>query len=127
MVIYCFLTGAEQAKPIYNSLTLVLFLIASIMCIIMLFMLIYIIKKNFSSDLNQERKQLVICQSIFVTSFLIRFCLICVVQSDHWIDFTKDYPNMHTTQTIFLPMQFAVYNVLPYTTLMYQHYINFKP
>ena len=95
MVLYCAGSDTDTAAKGYNWLTLILFLIAGIACVTMLFMLIYIIKKNFNSDLNQERKQLVLCQSVFVASFLIRFSLICVVQADHWIDFTKDYPRMH--------------------------------
>ena len=94
----------------------------------MLFLLICIIQRDFSSDLNQERKQLVICQSIFVGSFLIRFALIVVVQNEDWVDFSRDYPsNMNPVTTVFLPLQFTLYNVLPYATLMYQHYNNFKP
>ena len=58
---------------------------------------------------------------------MIRTVLISVVITDHWIDFTKDYPEMHIPQTVFLPLQFSIYNVLPYTTLMYQHYVNFRP
>ena len=95
MTFYLVKSGSDEANHDYNWLTLLLFLIAAIACVTMLFMLIYIIKKNFNSDLNQERKQLVICQSVFVMSFLIRFSLICVVQQGHWIDFTKDYPRMH--------------------------------
>lgn len=96
MIFYLVKSGSDEANHDYNWLTLLLFLIAAIACVTMLFMLIYIIKKNFNSDLNQERKQLVICQSVFVMSFLIRFSLICVVQQGHWIDFTKDYPRMRT-------------------------------
>ena len=96
MTFYLVKSGSDEANHDYNWLTLLLFLIAAIACVTMLFMLIYIIKKNFNSDLNQERKQLVICQSVFVMSFLIRFSLICVVQQGHWIDFTKDYPRMRT-------------------------------
>ena len=127
MITYCAGSGSDTANHDYNYITLILFLIAGIACVIMLSMLIYIIKKNFNSDLNHERKQLVICQSVFVASFLIRFTLICVVQEGDWIDFTMDYPRMRSVQTVFLPLQFAFYNVLPYTTLMYQHYVNFKP
>ena len=29
--------------------------------------------------------------------------------------------------TIFVPLSFLIYNVLPYMTLIYWHYVNFKP
>lgn len=51
LVLFCSLTNQKHTSPTYNGLTLTLFSIASIMCIIMLILLINIIKKNFNSDL----------------------------------------------------------------------------
>ena len=88
-------------------------------------MLFIIITKNFKNNLNREKRQLLICQTIFVFSFILRVALIVAVSHFRWVDFTEDYP-CDMANTIFLPMQFLIYNILPYTTLMYLHWWNFR-
>ena len=116
-----------KTTKFYNILTLSLFASTATLCFILLGMLIYIIKKkNFSAELSKERSQLIICQSIFVISFTIRTTLVVAVQYNAWVDFSRDYPtNMH--YTLFLPLSFIVYNILPYLTMIYMHLINFNP
>ena len=58
----------------------------------MLILLIHIIRKAFTDELNQEMRQLVISEITFVSTFLIRVLLIILVNANRWIDFTKDYP-----------------------------------
>ena len=91
-------------------------------------MLIYIISKHFKKDLNLERKQLVICQSIFVSGFVVRVILIFCVNQDKWTDFVRDYPDPNKVKVpLCLPLQFIFYNFLPYMTLIYLHWRNFEP
>jgi len=92
-----------------------------------LVLLITIIRKTFTDELNQEMKHLVISEVIFVTTFLVRVALIFCVLTHNWIDFSRDYPgNMNSSfQTVMFPLQFLLYNFVPYITLMYMHYKNF--
>ena len=115
----------QSQELTYGIITLTLFGITGILCSIILIMLFVIITKNFKNNLNKEKQQLLICQSIFVFSFMVRVCLIAVVQSTNWVDFTQDYP-CQMNHTIYLPLQFLVYNFLPYITLMYMHWWNFR-
>ena len=68
---------------------------------------------------------MIVCQSIFVLSFLIRVCLIAMLQNNKWVDFTRDYPT-HMQHTAWLPLQFFIYNIVPYCTLCYLHWRNFR-
>ena len=96
---------------------------------LILFKLYYIIAKNFKNDLSRERKQLLIYQSIFGVTFMLRVYIIIVVVEDNWVDFMRDYPdNMKgKSQTAMLPLQFMLYDFLPYMTLIFMHWQNFKP
>lgn len=60
----------------YTWQTATLFFLTGLAQLVILSMLYYIIGKNFKDDLNSERKQLLICQSIFVVSFITRVVLI---------------------------------------------------
>ena len=97
---------------------------------IVLTFLVMTIKKTFTNELNREMVELLISQSIFVFTFLIRTGLIFAVKADEWVDFNRDYPDHmegHATATAMFPLQFIVYNILPYATLMLLHYFNYKP
>ena len=118
--------GIYQQKIVYNYVTLGFFAITGMLCIVILCMLFIIIGKNFfEENLNREKRQLLICQSIFVFSFLLRVILILIVENKEWVDFTSDYP-CAMNHTLFLPLQFFVYNFMPYITLMYLHWWNFR-
>ena len=62
-------------------------------------------------------------------TFLLRVSLVGAVTFEKWVDFTRDYPNHmpNTFTTVMLPMQFLIYNFVPYLTLMLMHYRNFEP
>ena len=62
-------------------------------------------------------------------TFLLRVSLVGAVTFEKWVDFTRDYPNKmpSTFTTVMLPMQFFIYNFVPYLTLMLMHYRNFEP
>ena len=77
----------------YNYSTAALFCCTGISCLVMLSLLICIIRKAFTNELNQEMRQLIISEITFVSTFLMRVILICYVQFHHWVDFTRDYPD----------------------------------
>ena len=64
--------------------------------------------------------------AIFVTGFLIRFILIIAVNRQLWVSFTRDYPDEMTISRM-LPAQFVIYNIIPYSTLVYLHWRSFRP
>ena len=111
----------------YNVSNATLFCCTGTACLVMVILLVHIIRKAFTDELNQEMRQLVISEITFVSTFLIRAILIVLVSTHHWIDFPRDYPDkMGGYVRIFMfPMQFLIYNFLPYLTLMYMHYKNF--
>ena len=126
MIFSCVCSDIYYQTQLYSLLTLSLFGLTSLTCIAWLALLFWTIEKNFSSDLDRERKYLLICQSVFVISFTIRLVLIIWVSENDWVDFTRDYPNkMHVTSM--LSLQFIIYNIVPYTTLIYLHYRNLRP
>ena len=63
----------------YNWSNATFFCITGIACFVMLILLIRIIRKAFTDELNQEMRQLVISEITFVSTFLIRVFLICFV------------------------------------------------
>ena len=67
-------------------------------------------------------------QSIFVATFILRVCLILAVADGKWIDFTRDYPEGMTNGFLsaMFPLQFIIYNAVPYSTLMLLHLRNYK-
>ncbi len=56
---------------------------------------------------------------------MVRVILIQLVENVKWVNFTRDYPYC-MTQTSFLPVQFVIYNIIPYLTLIYLHWFNFR-
>ena len=119
----------DQMPRSYNLALAVFFCAVGAACLTMLVFLIIIIRKTFTNELNQEMKQLVISEVIFVVTFLLRVALILCVQMELWIDFSRDYPHEMKVgfKTAMFPTQFLVYNFVPYITLMYMHYKNFTP
>ena len=63
----------------YNLSNATLFCCTGIACLVMLILLIQIIRKAFTDELNQEMRQLVISEITFVSTFLIRVILINLV------------------------------------------------
>ena len=125
----CFESQPDKPKlnnSLYNFINMTLFAITGFSATLLLSMLIYIISKHFKKDLNLERRQLVICQSIFVSGFVVRVILIFCVYQGLWTDFVRDYPN-EMKVPLCLPLQFIFYNFLPYMTLIYLHWRNFEP
>ena len=111
----------------YNNSNATLFCCTGIACLVMLILLIHIIRKAFTDELNQEMRQLVISEITFVSTFLIRVILIILVNNHYWIDFARDYPGCMGGyfRIVMFPLQFLIYNFLHYLTLMYMHYENF--
>ena len=73
-------------------------------------------------------KQLIISQSIYVASFISR-CLFWIALIDNkWVDFTRDYPADMGSGflTAMFPLQFLLFNFVPYSTLMLLHLRNFQ-
>ena len=74
-----------------------------------------------------------ISQSIFVFTFILRVVLIILVQFGFWINFTEDYPKLpdglmqNRFETVMFSLQFLIYNIVPYLTLAFMHYENYKP
>ena len=74
-----------------------------------------------------------ISQSIFVFTFILRVVLIILVQFGHWINFARDYPGLpdglmqNRFETVMFSLQFLIYNIVPYLTLAFMHYENYKP
>ena len=83
----------DQMPRSYNLALAVFFSAVGAACLTMLVFLIIIIRKTFTNELNQEMKQLVISEVIFVVTFLLRVALIFCVQKGDWIDFSRDYPH----------------------------------
>ena len=123
--VYIHIEDIYSQRDKYDEVTLGFFAVIGTLCIIILCMIFWIIGKNFQDNLNKEKRNLLICQSIFVFSFLSRVILIIVVETTKWVDFTSDYP-CTMNHTLFLPLQFIVYNFMPYITLIYLHWWNFR-
>jgi len=74
-----------------------------------------------------------ISQSIFVFTFILRVVLIYLVSAEKWVNFTRDYsklpegPMQNRFKTVMFSLQFLIYNIVPYFTLAFMHYENFKP
>ena len=89
-----------------------------------------IIAGNFKDDLDKEYKLLVVCQTIFAVSFFIRVVLITLVSAHKWIDYTRDYfvpdQNYGKGYWVMFPMQFVIYNFIPYMTIICFHWYNSK-
>ena len=81
----------SYAPTPYNVTTDTLFAIADILLVIMLILLITIIQKHFRKDLQKETMQLIVSQSTFVFSFVLRLVLIFLVNANKWPDFNSDF------------------------------------
>ena len=81
-----------EMSKYYNVSNATLFCCTGTACLVMVILLVHIIRKAFTDELNQEMRQLVISEITFVSTFLIRVLLIILVNDHHWIDFTRDYP-----------------------------------
>ena len=74
-----------------------------------------------------------ISQSIFVFTFILRVVLIILVSFGFWINFTEDYSQLtgglmqNRFETVMFSLQFLIYNIVPYLTLAFMHYENYKP
>ena len=55
-------------------------------------MLIRIIRRTFTNELNREMMQLIVTQIVFVATFVIRVGGYVSLQANAWVDFTRDYP-----------------------------------
>ena len=73
----------------------------------------------------KERRRIIISQSIFVVGFITRAILIIVLIEGGWVDFTRDYPYKIDLPRCFVG-QFIVYNVIPYSVMIYMHWKSFK-
>lgn len=91
--------------------------------------LVHVIKRTFTDELNREMIQLIVSQIIFVFTFILRCGLFVLLIVGHWVNFTEDYPNEMPGPflTAMFPLQFFIYNIIPYCTLMLLHYRNYKP
>mmetsp|Transcript_47437 Transcript_47437/g.62764 ORF Transcript_47437/g.62764 Transcript_47437/m.62764 type:complete len:294 (+) Transcript_47437:1-882(+) len=85
-----------------------------------------IIFKHFKGDLDREYRLLVICQSIFALSFIVRSILIILVANCDWVDFPRDYPDPKgdTALWVMFVFQFLIYNFVPYMTIVGLHWFN---
>ena len=63
-----------------------------------------------------------------MVSFLSRCAFWAALSQNHWVDFTRDYPGHmeNAVLTAMFPLQFLIFNVVPYSTLMLLHLRNFK-
>ena len=68
-----------HTSDIYNYLTSVFYCLTGAACLLVLVLLITIIRKTFTNELNQEMKQLVISEVTFVVTFILRTSLIICV------------------------------------------------
>ena len=94
-----------------------------------LILLYCVILKYFKGELDREYRLLVACQSVLAVGYILRFALIILVINNNWIDFTRDYPNRSTSkadnfQWAALPLQFTVYAIIPYMTIILAHWRN---
>ena len=64
---------------------------------------------------------------IFVTTFLIRVCLITLVLTNKWIKFGRDYGCIANAFffAVFV-LEFIPYNILPIGVISYLHWKNFR-
>ena len=111
-------------------MTMGYFCLASILSFVILGFLIHNILKTFTdNELSQEMRQLIVSQSIFVCTFLVRVVLIILVTNKMWIDFLRQYPKCmyEDYKTVMFSFQFIIYNIIPYSTLMLFHHLNLKP
>ena len=93
--------------------------------IIAMLKIYYLLLTHFKGDLEREKRWLVFSQSIFAISFFIRACLIIAVMRNKWIAFVRDYPeNGDSFLWAMLPMQFVIYDIVPYMTLIASHWYN---
>ena len=85
--------ASENYSPpaAYSISQSALYAITTLLQVTAMSFLYCIIIKNFKGDLDREYRLLVICQSIFAISFVIRVILIMLVLYNKWIDFTSDY------------------------------------
>ena len=120
-----FIDAQYETDFCYNIVTSTLFALTGLACTLLLIKLFRIIKEYYAQDLSNELKQLLICQTCFVMGFLIRDILIYIVMSGNWVDFTRDYP-VDMDRTRMLPLQFIIYNFVPYMILIYFHWSNFR-
>lgn len=129
MTVIMFSRDSSSSNAVYSYTTMTFFLGAGVACLVMLSLLIHIIQKSFTDELNKETRQLLLSQSIFVLTFLLRCCLIVLVIENLWIDFSRDYPDGMTKKgsTAMFPLQFFIYNIVPYNTLAFMHYQNYRP
>ena len=111
-------------------MTMGYFCVASILSFVILGFLIHTILKTFTdNELSQEMRQLIVSQTIFVCTFMVRVVLIILVTNHRWIDFLRQYPDCmyKNFETVMFSFQFIIYNIIPYSTLMLFHHLNLKP
>jgi len=111
----------------YEIVTLSFFAFVGLIMLIALTMLIKVIKANFGDIFRREMRSLIVCQMIFVTTFLIRVCLISLVISNKWIKFGRDYGCIANAFffAVFV-LEFIPYNILPIGVISYLHWKNFR-
>lgn len=123
--------GTNGSSVVYDAVTDTFFAFTGIACVVVLAFLITMIRAMFTDELNQEMKRLIVSQSTFVATFVIRVILIYLVLFGYWVDFTRDYPEAMASlglfRTAMFPLQFIIYNIVPYVTITYIHHSNFKP
>ena len=89
-VIWQYKKHDEETSPYYMYMTMGYFCVASILSFVILGFLIHTILKTFTdNELSQEMRQLIVSQSIFVCTFLVRVVLIILVTNKRWIDFLR--------------------------------------
>lgn len=93
----------HDVRTAYNYSSIGLFFVASVLCAVTAAKCALIISKNFNEDLRSEKCQLIICQSIFVASFLLRSVLTLVAQLKEYSVFQRDYPD-EMKYALFIPL-----------------------
>ena len=125
MISECIVSSREASEPkSFQYLTMLLFTVAALFYLISLSLLICIIQRNFREELGRERIHLMLCQTVFVTTFIIRVCMLFFEGQGGWVNFSRDYPSPNYVRMI--PFQFAIYDLAPYMTMISLHWINFR-
>ena len=74
--------------------------------------------------MGRERAHLMLCQVIFVTVFLFRVCMLLIEEQGRCVDFQHDC--QLATWTRMIPLQYAIYDVIPSLTIISLHWVNFR-
>ena len=144
IIVYVILALAQVSTdsdvPVsYTILTFAFFAGIASWQTVILTMLYFVIIKHFKGSLDREYGLLVRCQSVLAFGYLLRFILVILCDADIWIEFTRDYPNCMSNnvecqsmdiKTNFLwaalPLQFIIYAIIPYLTIIIAHWQNAK-